>query len=72
MRRKYIALFELYEYINQFLLSPNFLNFSKHRLRLKHEKDMKWKKKEIKIRRGKDKTFVSYSGSILLNRYTYI
>lgn len=41
MRRKYIALFELYEYINQFLLSPNFLNFSKHRLRLKHEKDMK-------------------------------
>lgn len=41
MRRKYIALFELYEYINQFLLSPNFLNFSKHRLRLKHEKHMK-------------------------------
>ena len=72
MRPKYIALFELYEYINQFLLSPNFLNFSKHRLQLKHEKDMKWKKKEIKIRRGKDNTFVSYSGSILLNRYTYI
>lgn len=46
MRRKYIALFELYEYINQFLLSPNFLNFSKHRLQLKHEKDMKWKKKK--------------------------
>ena len=44
MRRKYIALFELYEYINQFLLSvPQFpqYNFSKHRLQLKHEKDMK-------------------------------
>lgn len=75
MRRKYIALFELHEYINQFPLSvPQFpqYNFSKHRLQLKHEKDMKWKKKEIKIRRGKDNTFVSYSGSILLNRYTYI
>lgn len=49
MRRKYIALFELYaEYINQFPLSvPQFpqYNFSKHRLQLKHEKDMKWKKR---------------------------
>lgn len=68
MRRKYIALFELYEYINQFLLSvPQFPQFLEARKR--HE--MK-KKKEIKIRRGKDNTFVSYSGSILLNRYTYI
>lgn len=42
MRRKYIALFELYEYINQFLLSvPQFPQFLEARKR--HE--MKKKKR---------------------------
>lgn len=74
MRRKYIALFELYEYINQFLLSvPQFPQFLEAPFTTQARKTHEMKKrKEIKIRRGKDKTFVSYSGSILLNRYTYI